>query len=120
MSGPVSSDDPDYPAIKAHTSPMDGRSGRFCASPHARSGIVKQIQQQVRFARVRFGRYDLIDVVAVLLGSILSGEPTRLSLYERLALWASPFMALFGRNQFPHRSTLSRFLATRDQPTVEA
>jgi len=29
-------------------------------------------------------------------------------------------MALFGRNQLPHRSTLSRFLATLDQSTVEA
>jgi hypothetical protein len=29
-------------------------------------------------------------------------------------------MALFGRNQLPHRSTLSRFLAALDQSTVEA
>ena len=29
-------------------------------------------------------------------------------------------MALFGRNRLPHRSTLSRFLAALDQPTVEA
>ena len=29
-------------------------------------------------------------------------------------------MALFGRNQLPHRSTLSRFLAALDQPTLEA
>jgi hypothetical protein len=29
-------------------------------------------------------------------------------------------MALFGRNQLPHRSTLSRFLTALDQPTVEA
>jgi hypothetical protein len=29
-------------------------------------------------------------------------------------------MALFGRDQLPHRSTLSRFLAALDQPTVEA
>lgn len=29
-------------------------------------------------------------------------------------------MALFERNQLPHRSTLSRFLAALDQPTVEA
>src|SRR5205807_8913339 len=29
-------------------------------------------------------------------------------------------MALFGRQRLPHRSTLSRFLAAVDQPTVEA
>ncbi|MFL5664754.1 MAG: hypothetical protein ACJ8BW_25920, partial [Ktedonobacteraceae bacterium] len=51
---------------------------------------------------------------------ILSGEPTLLAFYERLAPWASPFMALFGRNRLPHRSTLSRFLAALDQTPVEA
>src|SRR6266700_5263604 len=40
--------------------------------------------------------------------------------YERLAPFAEPFLALFERNLLPHRSTLSHFLATLDQPTVEA
>lgn len=84
------------------------------------TGTLKTIQEQVRFARARFGTYDLIDFAAVLIGYILSGEPTLLAFYERLAPFASPFMALFGRNQLPHRSTLSRFLAALDQPTVEA
>jgi len=84
------------------------------------TGILKMIQEQVRFARARFGRYDLIDFVAVLIGYALSGEPTLLAFYERLAPWASPFMALFGRDLLPHRSTLSRFLAALDQSTVEA
>src|SRR6266700_5895954 len=83
-------------------------------------GILKAIQEQVRFARARFGYYDLIDFVAVLIGYILSGEPTLLAFYERLLPFAKPFMAVFGRNQLPHRSTLSRFLAAFDQPTVEA
>ena len=65
-------------------------------------------------------QYDLIDFVAVLIGYVLSGEPARLPFYERLAPFASSFMALFGRNSLPHRSTLSRFLAALDQPTVEA
>src|SRR5260370_27198630 len=56
----------------------------------------------------------------VLSCDLLSGDPTRLSIYEPLAPFASPFMALFGRDQLPHRSTLSRFLAALDQPTVEA
>jgi hypothetical protein len=84
------------------------------------TGILKKIQEQVRFARARFGQYDLIDFVVVLIGYAVSGEPTLLAFYERLAPWASPFMALFGRNLLPHRSTLSRFLAALDQPTVEA
>jgi hypothetical protein len=83
-------------------------------------GLLKTIQEQARFARARFGQYDVIDFVVVLIGYVVSGEPTLLAFYERLAPWASPFMALFGRNQLPHRSTLSRFLAALDQPTVEA
>ncbi len=84
------------------------------------TGMLKTIQDEVRFARARFGQYDLTDFAVVLIGYILSGEPTLLAFYERLAPWASPFMALFGRTCLPHRSTLSRFLAALDQPTMEA
>ena len=50
----------------------------------------------------------------------MSGEPTLQAFYERLLPFASPFMALFGRKNLPCRSTLSRFLAAVDQPSVEA
>jgi len=86
----------------------------------SQTGIRSAIQEHVRFARARFGTYDLIDFVAVLIGYVVSGEPTLLAFYERLVPFAEPFMALFGRNRLPHRSTLSRFLAALDQPTVEA
>ena len=66
------------------------------------------------------GSHALIDFVAVLIGYVLSGEPTLLAFYERLAPFTEPFMALFGRNRLPHRSTLSRFLAALDQAPVEA
>lgn len=82
-------------------------------------GTLKAITEQVRFARARFGQYELIDFVVVLIGYLLSGEPTLLAFYERLAPWASSFMALFGRDRLPHRSTLSRFLAALDQTPVE-
>jgi hypothetical protein len=59
------------------------------------TGILKTIQGQVRFVRARFGQYDLIDFVAVLIGYMLSDEPTLLTFYERLAPFASAFMALF-------------------------
>src|SRR6266436_7929159 len=45
-------------------------------------GVLAAIEERVRFARRRFGRYDVIDFVAVLLGAI-SGEPTVEMFYER-------------------------------------
>lgn len=83
-------------------------------------GLLSTLAQRVRFARKRFGQYDTIDFVAVLLGYAISGEDTLEAFFERLQPFASAFMALFGRSGLPHRSTLSRFLAALDQPTVEA
>jgi hypothetical protein len=83
-------------------------------------GVLTAIEEQVRFARRRFGRYEVIDFVAVLLGYAISGERTLEAFYERLQPWASAFMALFGRDREPSRSTLSRFLASLDQAAVEA
>src|SRR5207247_1822182 len=76
-----------------------------------RQGVLAAIEEQVRFARRRFGRYEVIDFLAVLFGYAASGERTLESFYERLQPWASTFMALFGRDHLPARSTLSRFLA---------
>ena len=86
----------------------------------AHTGIKKCIEEQVRFARARFGHYDLIDFGPILIGYVLSGKPTLQAFYERLTPFAEAFMALFDRSRLPHRSTLSRFLAALDQPTVEA
>jgi hypothetical protein len=85
-----------------------------------RQGVLGAIEEQVRFARRRIGHYDLIDFVAVLLGYAISGEATLETFYERVQPFASTFMALFGRERLPHRSTLSRFLAALNQTTVEA
>src|SRR6266704_5890336 len=84
-----------------------------------RQGVLVAIEEQVRFARRRFGHYDLIDFVAVLLGYAISGEATLETFYERVQPFVDAFMALFGRERLPHRSTLSRFLAALDQATVE-
>jgi hypothetical protein len=78
------------------------------------AGILKAIAEGVRFARARFGHYDLIDFVVVLIGYALSGEPTFRAYYARLQPFAETFMALFGRSRLPDRSTLSRFLAALD------
>jgi len=58
--------------------------------------------------------------VAVLLGYAISGERTLEAFYERLHPFATAFMALFGRERLPARSTLSRFLAALSAEPVEA
>ena len=83
-------------------------------------GVLATISEQVRFARRRFGRYEVIDFLAVLFGYAISGERTLEAFYERLQPWASAFMALFGRDRLPARATLSRFLAVLDQSAVES
>src|SRR5712691_4641393 len=62
----------------------------------------------------------MIDFVAVLLSYAISGERTLEAFYERLQPFAHTFMAQFGRERLPHRSTLSRFLAALDQAPIEA
>ena len=85
----------------------------------AHQGVLAEISEQVRFARRRFGHYEVIDFLAVLFGYAISGERTLEAFYERLQPWASAFMALFGRDREPSRSTLSRFLAALDRVAVE-
>ncbi len=84
-----------------------------------KQGVLDAINSQVRFARRRFGRYEVIDFLAVLFGYAISGERTLQAFYERLAPWATPFMALFGRDRLPARSTLSRFLSVLTPEPVE-
>ena len=74
----------------------------------------------MRFARRRFGRYDVIDFLAVLFGYAISGERTLEEFYERLQPFDIPFMALFERDRLPSRSALSRFLAALTEEPVEA
>src|SRR6266702_6084914 len=85
-----------------------------------KQGILTKICERVRFARRRFGRYEIIDFLVVLFGYAISGERTLAAFYERLQPFAVPFMALFERDQLPARSTLSRFLAALTEAPVEA
>jgi hypothetical protein len=82
--------------------------------------VLDAICERVRFARRRFGRYDVIDFMAVLFGYAISGERTLQAFYEQLQPYASAFMALFGRDRLPSRSALSRFLAALTPEPVEA
>src|SRR5712691_2063274 len=85
-----------------------------------KQGVVSKICERVRFARRRFGHYEVIDFLAVLFGYAISGERTLEAFYERLQPFAVPFMALFDRDRLPARSTLSRFLAALTPEPVEA
>jgi hypothetical protein len=85
-----------------------------------RMGILTNRCERVRCARRRFGRSDVIDVLAVLVGSAVRGERTLEAFDERLHPCAPAFMALVGRDRVPARSTLSRFLAQRSAEPVEA
>ena len=85
-----------------------------------KQGVLAKLCERIQFARRRFGRYDVIDFLAVLFGYAISGERTLEAFYESLQPFAEPFMALFDRDQLPARSTLSRFLAALTEAPVEA
>lgn len=82
--------------------------------------ILSNINERVRFARKRFGRYEVIDFLAVLFGYAISSERTLEEFYESLQPFAIPFMALFERDRLPSRSALSRFLSALTEAPIEA
>lgn len=71
-------------------------------------GVLTKINERVRFARRRFGRYDVVDFLVVLFGYAISGERILEAFYERLQPFADSLMALFERDRLPAHSTLSR------------
>ena len=56
-----------------------------------RHDVLTKISERVRFARRRFGRYEVIDFLAVLFGYAMSGERT---LEADLARSFSPLLSL--------------------------
>src|SRR5258706_7476687 len=122
---PMSTDDLSFVSIQPEASPIlsvPAWLGEVPLVAHTltRQGLLSEISERVRFSRKRFGTYEVIDFLVVLMGYALSGEPTLAAYHQRLQPFATPFMALFGRTQLPHRSTLSRFLAALDRASVEA
>lgn len=73
-----------------------------------KQGQILSFAQQVHLVRGRFGTYEPIDFLALLIGYAMSGERTLSDFFERLAPFGTAFMALFGRKSLPHRSSLSR------------
>ncbi len=121
----MSTDNPSSVNIQADASPIPSVPAWFgevalLAHTMTRLGLLSEISEQVRFARKRFGTFEVIDFVVMLISYAISGEPTLKAYYERLQPFAPAFMALFGRSHLPHRATLSRFLAVLDEPFVEA
>jgi hypothetical protein len=51
-------------------------------------GVLTKISQGVRFARRRFGHYEVIAFLAVLFGSAISGERTLEAFYQSLQRFA--------------------------------
>jgi hypothetical protein len=86
----------------------------------ATNGLLDAFAHQVRLVRGRFGTYEPIDFLAVLVGYARSFERTLSDFFERVTPFETAFMALFGRKCLPHRSSLSRFLADVDRPCLEA
>lgn len=121
----MSTDNPSAVSIQAEALPIASVPAWFgevalLAHTLTRLGLLAEISERVRFARKRFGTFEVIDFVVMLIGYAVSGEPTLKAYYERLQPFAPAFMGLFGRSQLPHRATLSRFLAALDEPFVEA
>src|SRR5207253_2206775 len=86
----------------------------------AKKELLDAFTRQIRLVRGRFGSYEPVDFLALLVGYALSGERTLSDFFERVAPFGTAFMALFGRANLPHRSSLSRFLADVDRPCLEA
>lgn len=75
----------------AHSAPSPpGWFGEATLLAHhlQRHGVLAAIADQVRFARRRFGHYDVIDFVVVLVGYAAIAERTLEAVYARLQPWA--------------------------------
>jgi hypothetical protein len=83
-----------------------------------RQGIREAINESVRFARRRFGSYEVIDLVVVLVGYAISSERTLEAFSDHVQPCATA--ALVGRTHLPARSPLARFLAALSSEPVEA
>src|SRR6266487_1305014 len=86
---PMSMDDSSTAHIQTEASPIPSVPAWFgevalVAQTLTRLGLLSKISDQVRFTRKRFGTFEVIDFLVVLMGYSLSGEPTLTAPYERL------------------------------------
>src|SRR6266567_3811110 len=113
--------------IEVQTSPVERPSVppwlaevAILAQHLATKGLLEAFTHQIRLVRGHFGHYEPIDFLVLLIGYAISGERRLSDFFERLSPFGAAFMALFGRANLPHRSSLSRFLADVDRPCLEA
>src|SRR5258708_39094803 len=94
----MSTDNPSSVNIQTDASPIPSVPawfGEVTLLAHAltRLGLLSEISERVRFARKRFGTFEVIDFVVVLMAYAISGEPTLKASYERLLPFAPACMA---------------------------
>ncbi len=79
------------------------------------TGLLEQLQQQVRVSRGRMGHYEVCDFVLLLLAYAVSGEASLATFFKALTPVKDLVMAVWGRARCPVASTLSRFLDAVEQ-----
>ncbi len=89
--------------FEVHTSPCDRPSVPawfaevvIIARHLVRKEVLDVFAHQVRLIQGRFGKYEPIDFLALLLGYAISGERTLSEFFDSLAPFQTAFMALFG------------------------
>ena len=114
-------------SIEVQTSPVDRPSVPawfaevVILSQHLTTkGLLEAFAYQVQLVRGRFGSYEPLDFLALLVGSAVSSERTLADFFHRVAPFGAAFMALFGYADLPHRPAPRRFLANVDRPCLEA
>src|SRR6266851_791744 len=81
------------------------RKSSLWPSTSQRMNALSAFAPQIRLVRGRFGIYEPIDFLALLVGYAISGERTLSDFFERVGPFAPAFMALFRRRCLPHRSS---------------
>jgi hypothetical protein len=92
--------------IEVHTSPLDRPSVPawfaelvIIARHLAKKEVLDAFSRQIRLARGRFGNYEPIDFLALLIGYAISGERTLSDFFERVTPFGAAFMALDAASQ---------------------
>src|ERR1700722_12084496 len=92
------------PCIEVQTTPADRPSVPpwfaevvIIVQHLATKGALDAFACQIRLVRGRFGCYEPIDFLGLLVGYAISGERTLSDFFERVAPFETAFMALFGR-----------------------
>lgn len=84
------------------------------------TGLLEQLQQQVRVNRGRMGQYEVCDFVLLLLAYAVSGEASLAVFFQALSPVKPLLMAVWGRARCPVASTLSRFLEAVEDGALES